>query len=288
MANVFSVLSWNVEHFGAKDRKTKKPKKPVQPIVDLIAAQKADVVAIYEVKSNVVFRYLVETMPDHRFFITEGPQVQEILVGVHKDLQTFATQKSEFKESQDKLRPGMMLTPYVDGEYYPLLFLHVKSMPDPKGFGLRAAMTQRALAFRDTLDKAAGGKANYIFMGDMNTMGMKYGDAGRANRRNPRRSVRDIDDLIAGEREIEEMRMDAGFVDMTLLEKTYENTYWSKSIGESNLDHVAAANHLAFKSFSRKPVRVSGWTDETTKKARKSWAKAYSDHALLYFEVQKV
>lgn len=288
MAKAFSVLSWNVEHFGSKDRKTKKPKKPIQPIVDLIAAQKADVVALYEVKSDIVFRHLVETMPNHRFFITEGPQVQEILIGVHKNLRTFATQKSEFKESQDKLRPGMLLTPYVDGEYYPLLFLHVKSMPDPKGFGLRAAMTQRALAFRDTLDRAADGRANYIFMGNMNTMGMKFGDARRATRRNPRRSVRDVDDLIGGEREIEELRTDAEYVDMTLLEKTYEHTYWSRSIGESNLDHVVAADHLAFKPFSGKPVRVSGWPDKTTKDARAAWAKVYSDHAMLYFEVQKV
>jgi hypothetical protein len=34
MAKAFSVATWNVEHFGALDKKTKKPIKPIQPIID--------------------------------------------------------------------------------------------------------------------------------------------------------------------------------------------------------------------------------------------------------------
>lgn len=42
--------------------------------------------------------------------------------------------------------------------------------------GLRDDMLYRAVKFRHTLDKGAGRKhkANYIFLGDLNTMGMGY------------------------------------------------------------------------------------------------------------------
>ena len=274
MAKAFSVLSWNVEHFGAKDKKRRRFKKDPVPIVKLIAEQGADVVAIYEVRSDIVFRPLIEKMPGHHFFITEGPQLQEILVGISKSLPVFVTQKTEFKAGQSTLRPGMLVTPYVDGEYYPLLFLHVKSMPDPKGFGLRYDMTIRAFNFRNALKKAAGGQtANYMFLGDLNTMGMNYYGS---------------DKDITGKREVKELGAAAKRRDMKLLAKTYENTYWSEKYGESDLDQVVAAKHLEFRSFGGKAVRVSGWPDEPSIAKKKAWVKKYSDHALLYLEVQKV
>jgi len=110
MAKAFSVTSWNVEHFGALDKKKKKPKKPIQPIIEHLAAQDADVVALYEVRGSLVFRPLVEAMPEHRFYITEGPQAQEILIGVRSGFSSFVTQKLEFKSSQPGLRPGVLLT----------------------------------------------------------------------------------------------------------------------------------------------------------------------------------
>lgn len=274
MAKAFSILSWNIEHFGASEKNQSKPKKDPGPIVDLIAAQKADVIAIYEVRSNVVFRPLLEAMPDHHFFITEGKQMQEILVGVRKTIPAFLTQKTHFKSGQSALRPGMLVTPFVDGEYYPLLFLHVKSMTDPKGFGLRFDMTRRAFDFRKVLKKSTGGEEpNYLFLGDMNTMGMNYLG-----------SDKDID----GDREITELRKAAARRKMTLLDKTQPHTYWSPTYGRSNLDHVVAAKHLQFRAFGGKPVRVTGWTDLPTDAERSQWVKKFSDHALLYLEVQKV
>ncbi|MCP4288366.1 MAG: hypothetical protein GY792_28730, partial [Gammaproteobacteria bacterium] len=175
MAKAFSVASWNVEHFGALDKQKKKPKKPIQPIVDYLAAQDADVVALYEVRGSIVFRPLVEAMPEHQFHITEGPQAQEILIGVRHGFSSFVTQKLAFKSSQPGLRPGVLLTLRIDGAYYPVVFLHLKSMTDPKGFGLRDDMLRHALGFRKRLDEADDGvPANYIFVGDLNTMGMDY------------------------------------------------------------------------------------------------------------------
>src|SRR5262245_41681066 len=174
MAKAFSVVSWNVEHFGATEANTTEPNKPVKPIIDLLAAQNADVVAVYEVVGSVVFDTITDAMPGYQFHITEGPQSQEILVGVKKTLSSFFTQKLEFKSGKSTMRPGALLTVKVDGKNYPLLFLHLKSVTEPKGFGLRDDMTERAITFKKTLDEASGGagKANYIFLGDLNTMGM--------------------------------------------------------------------------------------------------------------------
>ncbi len=274
MAKAFSILSWNVEHFGATDREHRRFVKDPAPIVRLMAQQNADLVAIYEVRSDVVFRPLIEEMPDHHFFITEGPQLQEILVGIRKTIPAFVTQKTEFKAGQSTLRPGLLVTPYVDGAYYPTLFLHLKSMPDPKGFGLRYDMTMRAFDFRKRLAKAAGGQpANYIFLGDINTMGMNYFGS---------------DKDVSGDREVAELRRAAGRRNMKLLDKTHPDTYWSASYGTSNLDQAVAAAHLQFKSFGGSSIRVTGWPDEPTDAAKAAWVGRYSDHALLYLEVQKV
>jgi hypothetical protein len=48
MAKAFSVLSWNVEHFGAKGTR-RKPAKPIPPpFVNYLASHNADVIAVYE------------------------------------------------------------------------------------------------------------------------------------------------------------------------------------------------------------------------------------------------
>ena len=174
MAKAFSVASWNIEHFGAIDKETKMPIKPIAPIIDFLAAQDADIVALYEVRSGYVFRPIIEAMPGYQFYITEGPQMQEILVGIKKNLTAFVTQKLEFKSGQTTLRPGVLATLSIEGEYYVLLFLHLKSATDAKGYGLRDDMMQRSMKFRRTLDKITDdpSKTHYIFLGDLNTMGL--------------------------------------------------------------------------------------------------------------------
>ena len=151
MAKAFSVASWNVEHFGRKSKK--KLARPIAPIIKYIADQEADVVAVYEVESRDVFRPMVNAMPSYQFHITEGPQMQEILVGIKQGVSAYVTQRLEFKAGQATLRPGVLVTVCVAGKFYPLVFLHLKSSPDPKGFGLRDDMLRRALDFRKALDK---------------------------------------------------------------------------------------------------------------------------------------
>ena len=219
-------------------------------------------------------------MPNYQFYITEGPQTQEILVGVKRSLFAFFTQKLEFKSGEPALRPGALLTLVIDGVNYPLLFLHLKSLSEPKGFGLRDDMTQRAMKFRKVLNRAAGqnGQSNFVFLGDLNTMGM-----------NLSYSKKDI----SGTEEIDRMekRLAHKSINMRILNKSQSNTYWpgaNSSYEPSNLDHVVAAEHMKFKKFGANEVRVSGWVDETSDAKKDDWVKTYSDHAMLYFEVQKV
>ena len=278
MAKAFSVASWNVEHFGALDKRTEKPVKPIKPIIDYLAKQKADIVAIYEVRSKYVFRPILKSMPKYQFHITEGPQMQEILVGIRRELSAFVTQKLEFKAGQSTLRPGVLVTILMDGKYYPMVFLHLKSMPDPKGFGLRDDMFRRVIKFRSELDKAAGGagKSNYLFLGDLNTMGFDYPFK--------KHDIPAIDELA-------ELDRRAKYRKMRRLQKSSDLTWWNgkdKYKPGSNLDHILAAEHLTFKQIDGADVSVRGWPSEPTDVKKQAWIKKYSDHALLYFEVQKV
>ena len=78
---------------------------------------------------------------------------------------------------------------------------------------------------------------------------------------------------------------------MRLLTKD-EPATWSNgsqsSLRPSNLDHVVAADHLEFKGFSGAEVKVLGWPKLSTAASQDEWIENYSDHALLYFEVQKL
>ena len=94
---------------------------------------------------------MVSTFPGYSFHITEGPQVQEILVGVRGDITAFFTQKVAFKAGVSVLRPGALLTIRKDNVNYPILFLHLKSKDDPRSFGLRDDMISKAIKFKKTL-----------------------------------------------------------------------------------------------------------------------------------------
>lgn len=278
MAKAFSVASWNVEHFGANDSRTNRPKKPIEPIIEFLAAQNADVVAIYEVESSVIFSNIVREMPNHQFYITEGPQTQEILVGIRNNFSGFVTQKLEFNSGQPSLRPGVLVTLSIDDAFYPILFLHLKSLPDPKGFGLRDDMLRRALKFRKRLDNADGGRSNYIVVGDMNTMGLDYPY---------------FDHDISPQHEIDELKRRAAHHSkkMRVLEKSHDATFYNGSsspLPKTDLDHVIAAEHLQFKSFGGKEIDLRGWPQLDSVHEEDEWIASYSDHALLYFEVQKV
>lgn len=271
MAKAFSLLSWNVEHFKNEGSR-------VDRVVKKIAEQKPDVLALYEVEGADVFGELTQRMPEYHFHITEGEQVQEVLVGARNSLSTFFTQKLEFKSGVSELRPGALLTVTVAGKPYPILFLHTKSGNDPRGLGLRDDMLEHACNLRKALDAhpASGGRANYLFLGDLNTMGMKYKYLPAKN--------------ISGAEEVQKLGEVAKRAKMRVLTKD-EPATWSNgstsSTPASNLDHVIAAEHLVFKQFAGSDVTVRGWPKEPTPAKQDEWIKNFSDHGVLYLEVQR-
>ena len=169
MAKIFSAASWNIEHF--KDDPTS---VRINRIVDFVKIQSPDVFGIFEVEGSTIFNALVTRMPNYIFQITEGQETQEILVGVRKTLSVFITQRTEFRSGTTRMRPGQLVTITKNDQTYCLLFLHFASGNNARGMGLRDDMLERAFEFRKALDRRAGGdlKARYIFMGDLNTMGL--------------------------------------------------------------------------------------------------------------------
>ncbi len=272
MAKIFSVASWNVEHF-------KQDRDRVARVVGFLSAQNPDVFGLYEVEGATIFDDLVKTMPGYTFQITEGSQTQEILIGVRKGLTAFITQRVEFRSGTTHMRPGQLVTIVKGGTSYMLLFLHLSSGADPRGMGLRDDMIDRAFEFRKVLDAKAGGtgKAHYIFLGDLNTMGMEY----------------PFERAIPAETELRKWDAVAKRRGMTRLAKS-QDASWSNGsksrIPPSALDHVVATTNLKFRKFPRlaggtAEVDLRGWAGETTDAARDAWIKSFSDHSLLYFEL---
>ena len=169
MATAFSLVSWNVEHFKGKPERLKR-------VVKFLKAQNPDILGLYEVEGKEVFRELSRTMPNYSFHITEGRQSQEILVGVKSGFTSFFSQRVAFKAGNSWLRPGALLTVTIDEADYSLLFLHLKSKSEPVGLGLRDDQLAKAQKLKKKLDKAQPGakRANFMVLGDLNTMGMKY------------------------------------------------------------------------------------------------------------------
>lgn len=273
---LFSVASWNVEHF--KDDPGR-----VGRVVEFMVRQKPDVFGLYEVEGAAVFGELVKRMPGYTFQITEGLQTQEILIGVRKGLTAFITQRTEFRSGTTHMRPGQLVSVHVGGHNYCLLFLHLASGVEPRGMGLRDDMLGRALEFRRDLDKAAGGpgQARYLFLGDLNTMGLDY-PFGRA-----------IDPAIELQKWDKEAAR-AKYAGMRRLVKTHDASWSNGSasrIPDSNLDHVFASSNLKFRGFRRPvdglsaEVALRGWPEAATLAGRDAWIRDYSDHALMYFEL---
>ena len=274
MAKAFSVASWNVEHFKGDLTRTNR-------VIDFLKKQKPDVIGLYEVEGSEVFGEVTAKFPGYTFQITEGRETQEILVGVKSNLSAFMTQKIEFKSGSSYMRPGLLLTVTISGKQYSVLFLHLASSNEPRGFGLRDDMAVRAIKFRKILDKATGGDANYIFLGDLNTMGLEYP------------YDRDIESTTELKRWDSRAKK---YYDLRRLIKTHDVS-WSNgstsSIPDSNLDHVYASEHLKFKQFNKvgggkADVSVRGWVNTKTIAEKDKWIKDYSDHSLLFLEVQKV
>ncbi|MEL7490507.1 MAG: endonuclease/exonuclease/phosphatase family protein [Pseudomonadota bacterium] len=274
MAKILSFLSWNVENFSNKRAR-------VDRVVDQIANENPDVFALYEVKGAAVFSAMVEKMPNYHFTITEtaNSALPEILVGVRNSLTSFVTQRDELQSKVPTLRPGALATITKEGQNYSFLFLHLKSFDGPRDWGLRDDMFAHVSSLKRKIDKITPNnrKANFVALGDINTMGMDPSYNDKIN--------------LDGAQELAfvDKRMGAKINGMRRLEKTHAQTWWNgKDNWEpSSLDHVYAAEHLTFKKFGAAEVAVKGWVEETTASKKKAWIEKFSDHCLLYGELHR-
>lgn len=276
-----SVLSWNVEHFngaGGIDRNNRTARLDrVERVASYLTEQDPDIFGLSEVEGSIVFETFTQTLPGYTFSITEGAQSQEILIGVRAGLTSFFTQRNEFKRSNPHLRPGALLTVTIDGTNVPILFVHLKSMPSPEGFGLRDAMFDKIFSLKRALDKAArrigDQPSNFVVLGDMNTMGMDY-------------EGRQYD--IPGADEIRLVTTRFGRRRLRALDKSHPFTFnngSTSSFPPANLDHVFAARHMEFAPVDGAEVKVGGWAVLDTDAARDRWINEFSDHAPLKFTI---
>lgn len=282
MASV-SILSWNIEHFNGKggiDRRNKQARLDrVARVTEFLAVSKPDIFGISEVEGKIVYDSFVDRLDGYTFHLTEGVQSQEILIGAKSSLTSFFTQRNEFKRSNPYLRPGAVLAIRKGGKDLAILFTHLKSMPSPEGFGLRDAMFDKVFNLKKALDKrernSSGGPANFIVVGDMNTMGMDY--EGRQHDIPSTEEIRIVTNRFSRRK-------------MRALTKSHANTFNNGSTSRlppSNLDHVFSANHLMFRTDrAGAEVQVDGWAKELTTAKQDKWIEEFSDHAPLVFTVE--
>lgn len=268
------ILSWNVQHFRADDDGPTAGR--IDRVIDLLQQEDPDVFGILEVSGAEVFDAFTDRLPDYSFTISEGPQSQEIMVGIRQGLRSFVTQRSEFKRSNPNLRPGMLVTITRNGRNLPILFNHLKSSSDPEGFGLRAAMLDHARDLAKAIRRRAGARGEspaFLLIGDLNLMGMNLTHA--------------TGDIPA-EVEIARTARFLGEQGLRALTKSHPTT-WSGGPGssypDSDLDHVLAFREMAIRPQpSGHDVRVAGWPD-LTGQARSDWLTTHSDHAALIVDV---
>lgn len=285
MAKAFSCLSWNVENFGTGSRDKKGNLKPefkakVERVALEIKKHNPDVFALFEVRSKDVFSEFMNHFSGYAFHITEGEQAQETLLGIRSGFSSFVTQRLEFKSGNAMLRPGVMLTLIIDGIHYVMLFVHLKSMNSPVGWGLRDDMFNKIRNLKSAINAASGGheQANLIVAGDFNTMGMNYTYGNKD---------------ISSDEEINRLKklMSAGNYKMRLLTKDSTYSYFNGSASGliGNLDHVLVSDHLNFTQFNGSEVKILGLTDfDHPSVEQDQWIADYSDHGILYFEVLAV
>lgn len=267
MEKLFSMASWNVEHFRDDPARAARA-------VAFIKEVDPDLFGIFEVEGRAVFEHFVDLMPTHNFFITEDFSRIEILVGVRRDFTAFVTQRERFKSRDPALRPGALATLSIAGEIYSVLFLHVKSSTEPRSWGLRDDMIGHVSGLKRALDRRASDPdvgANLVCMGDLNTMGLNvtYSDKDMSGGEELRRYAR----RLAGRR-------------LRLLRKTRDVTWWGGgSLAASDLDHAFASRHLTFQPFGAAEVVVRGWPELDGDAQRRAWIEDYSDHGLIYAEL---
>ena len=157
-------------------------------------------------------------------------------------------------------------------------------MGSTSDFGLRDAALMHAFNLKKKLDRITANPANFIFLGDLNTMGIN----------DPAPYSKSLD--FSAKEEVNRLRKWSSRRNMVLMNKETtsingidkEVTWYngSKYYTPSNLDQVVASKQMDIRGQGNNPsiISVLGWT-KLPENQWKTWLDKYSDHAMLYFEV---
>lgn len=259
---MFSVLSWNVEHFKGGTAR-------VADVAKHIRDQNPDVFGIFEVQGADVLDLMRNRFPEYDFSITDGPQQMETIVAHRRGTfsQVVFTQKREFKLYNPQLRPGALLLVRLGPDFFNILFLHTDSGTAAPDFGNRQEMFEKIVSIKKALDKLAQEDGRLIALGDFNTMGMFFPTSRKSNGR------------VTGDEEVSALDSAGDKVKMSILTKDFSDTY-SNGKTQSNLDQVIASDSLGIMT----PVAVRGW-QQLAGAARQKFISEISDHCSLLVTV---
>ena len=282
--NTIKILSWNVEHF--------KMNKTVE-VAEIIKSYDPDVFGIYEVEAKEIYAFMLDYFPGYSIFITEGQQIQEILVACRNTMEAIKfQQKKEFQSGNLSLRPGAFLTfQYPNKGLYNFLFLHTDSGFGPVDFGNRTEMFEHAYNLKRKLDFDNNRQpVNFVMLGDFNTMGLEYPRPYKSDKIAQTWTELSYLDFYANKRSGSN-EYKSLIPKLRRLNKP-TGTYYSSTFGISDLDHIIVSDHLRcqpqtnyFKSGSFE-VKLDGWIKYKKDKVKlNKFITEISDHCLLYCEL---
>nr|WP_321486028.1 endonuclease/exonuclease/phosphatase family protein [uncultured Draconibacterium sp.] len=281
--DTIKILSWNVEHF-----KTDK----VQEVADIIKSYQPDVFGIYEVEANRIYNFMLQHFPEYALFLTEGQQKQEILVACRNTFQCIKfQQKKEFKSGNPALRPGAFLTfKHPQRGIYNFLFLHTDSGSTAVDFGNRTEMFEHAYNLKRKLDYDNNSEVNFVMLGDLNTMGLKYPRPFKSDKILETENEMVYLDFWA-ERKAGSKKHQKLKPNVRRLSKPV-GTYYSKTYGISDLDHIVASKHLKFvpqdnySENNQQEIKLDGWRKFLNNpNDLDKFVEEISDHCLLFCEL---
>ena len=270
MASI-KFASWNVRQFSDEPDR-------IDRVLDLLQEKDPDVFALFEVRGRNVFAGLTAGMPDHMVAITEWTDQanMETLIGVRNSLNPFITFREEFRSKVPTLRPGTLATcRNTPIGHVAFLYIHTKSFDEPRDWGLRDDMFKSAASLKRAVNRSFGDdNAHMIILGDLNTMGMSA-------------AYNSVSDLTQ-EQEIAFLDKRMAAAGMRRLVKTSHETWWNGKDNwqPSTLDHVYAADHLNFADQDGAEIAVFGWPEKATTAQKKAWIRDFSDHAMLFGELE--
>ena len=280
------ILSWNVEHFKSDKQ---------DEIAQIIKNYDPDIFGIYEVEAASVYEFIKTHFPKYSVFITEGQQNQEILVACKNKSQYIGIkfqQKEKFKSGNPRLRPGAFLTfEYSQKGQYNFLFLHTDSGTSAIDFGNRTEMFDHAYNLKRKLDFDSESKVNFVVLGDLNTMGLYYPRPYKSNT-----IVETPNELAYLDFHANRNSGSKGYKKLKPGLKRLSKpagTYYSKTYGISDLDHIIASDHLKFVKQSnygeteKHEIKLDGWRQHIENQDEMdNYVEEISDHCLLYCEIK--